>query len=77
MSETVFGDAFASDPSLCTARMFVSSPNAASACTKQDLPKEHILESVDGILKRLQTDYLDLLLLHRPDALVERRSSSV
>ena len=26
---------------------------------------------MDGILKRLQTDYLDLLLLHRPDALVE------
>lgn len=36
-----------------------------------DLSKDHILESVDGILKRLQTDYLDLLLLHRPDALVE------
>ena len=33
--------------------------------------KEHILKSVDGILKRLHTDYLDLLLLHRPDALVE------
>ena len=27
--------------------------------------------SVDGILKRLQTEYLDILLLHRPDALVE------
>jgi len=26
---------------------------------------------VDGSLKRLQTDYLDVLLLHRPDALVE------
>jgi len=36
-----------------------------------DFSKEHILESVDGILKRLQTDYLDVLLLHRPDALVE------
>ena len=36
-----------------------------------DLSKEHILESVDGILERLQTDYLDLLLLHRPDALME------
>ena len=30
-----------------------------------------ILESVDGILKRLNTDYIDMLLLHRPDALVE------
>lgn len=36
-----------------------------------DFSKEHILASVDGILKRLKTDYLDVLLLHRPDALVE------
>ena len=36
-----------------------------------DSSKEHILNSVDGILKRLQTDYLDVLLIHRPDALVE------
>ncbi|MFH5184029.1 aldo/keto reductase family oxidoreductase [Paenibacillus sp. TAB 01] len=36
-----------------------------------DFSKEHILESVDGILKRLRTDYLDVLLLHRPDTLVE------
>lgn len=36
-----------------------------------DFSKEHILNAVDGILKRLKTDYLDVLLLHRPDALVE------
>lgn len=36
-----------------------------------DFSKEHILEAVDGSLKRLKTDYLDILLLHRPDALVE------
>lgn len=36
-----------------------------------DFSKEHILESVDGILKRLKTDYLDVLLLHRPDTLME------
>ncbi|MFC5651991.1 aldo/keto reductase family oxidoreductase [Paenibacillus solisilvae] len=36
-----------------------------------DFSKEHILESVNAILKRLKTDYLDILLLHRPDALVE------
>jgi predicted oxidoreductase len=36
-----------------------------------DFSKEHILESVNGSLKRLKTDYLDILLLHRPDALVE------
>lgn len=36
-----------------------------------DFSKEHILDSVDRILARLKTDYLDTLLLHRPDALVE------
>lgn len=36
-----------------------------------DFSREHILNSVDGILGRLGTDHLDVLALHRPDALVE------
>ncbi|MFO7584183.1 MAG: aldo/keto reductase [Anaerolineales bacterium] len=36
-----------------------------------DFSYEHINASVEGILKRLETDYLDVLLLHRPDPLVE------
>lgn len=36
-----------------------------------DSSKEHILASADAILKRLNTEYLDVLLIHRPDALVE------
>lgn len=36
-----------------------------------DFSKEHILEAVDGSLKRLNTDYIDILLLHRPDTLME------
>ena len=36
-----------------------------------DFSREHIVTSVDAILKRLATEYLDILLLHRPDALVE------
>lgn len=36
-----------------------------------DFSKKHILSSVDGILQRLKTDYLDILVLHRPDALME------
>ncbi|MGI6108359.1 MAG: aldo/keto reductase [Eubacteriaceae bacterium] len=35
-----------------------------------DLSREHIIESVDGILNRLNMDYLDILVLHRPDALM-------
>ncbi len=33
--------------------------------------RQHILAAVEGSLKRLKTDYLDVLLLHRPDALIE------
>jgi len=36
-----------------------------------DFSKEHILSSVDDSLKRLRTDYVDVLLLHRPDTLME------
>lgn len=36
-----------------------------------DFSKKHILEAVDGSLKRLRTDYVDSLLLHRPDALMD------
>lgn len=39
--------------------------------TRFDFSKEHILEAVDASLKRLDTDYMDILLLHRPDPLVE------
>lgn len=36
-----------------------------------DFSYDHIMRSVEGILARLQTDYLDILLLHRPDTLME------
>jgi predicted oxidoreductase len=36
-----------------------------------DFSREHILASVEGSLRRLKTDYIDVLLLHRPDTLVE------
>jgi predicted oxidoreductase len=36
-----------------------------------DFSKEHILKSVDESLVALNTDYIDVLLLHRPDTLVE------
>ncbi|PYF96262.1 Predicted oxidoreductase [Georgenia satyanarayanai] len=36
-----------------------------------DFSYDHIVSSVDGSLRALRTDYVDVLLLHRPDALVE------
>ena len=38
-----------------------------------DFSREHILKSVDGSLKRLNTEYVDLLLLHRPDVSWSRK----
>ncbi|QOR71209.1 aldo/keto reductase [Ruania alkalisoli] len=39
--------------------------------THFDFSYEHIVAQVEGSLRALRTDYLDILLLHRPDALVE------
>lgn len=36
-----------------------------------DFSKEHIIKSVEDSLKRLNVEYLDSLLLHRPDTLME------
>ncbi|MDR2379924.1 MAG: aldo/keto reductase [Bifidobacteriaceae bacterium] len=36
-----------------------------------DYSKAHLIEAAEGSLRALQTDYIDILLLHRPDALVE------
>lgn len=36
-----------------------------------DFSYEHIVAQVEGSLRALRTDYIDVLLLHRPDALVE------
>ena len=38
---------------------------------RYDFSYQHIMQSVEGTLRRLQTSYLDVLLLHRPDPLVE------
>jgi predicted oxidoreductase len=67
--EQRFGDAVqlsASD----RARVFIQSKTGIRK-GYFDFSKEHILASVDGSLKALKTDYLDVLLLHRPDTLVE------
>ncbi|WP_338209891.1 aldo/keto reductase [Lactiplantibacillus paraxiangfangensis] len=38
---------------------------------RYDFSKQHLIEAVDGILQRMQIDYLDSFLLHRSDALME------
>ncbi|MBW9156195.1 aldo/keto reductase [Clostridium tagluense] len=36
-----------------------------------DFSKQHIIDSIEGSLTRLNTDYIDIMLLHRPDTLME------
>lgn len=52
-------------------RMILQSKCGIVSGGRYDFSKAHILEAVDGSLRRLKTDYLDVLLLHRPDPLVE------
>ncbi|EUJ19893.1 putative oxidoreductase [Listeria grandensis FSL F6-0971] len=68
-SEEVFADAVGMNPAVREKMILQSKCGIRPGMF--DFSKEHILESVDGILKRLQTDYIDILLLHRPDTLVE------
>lgn len=69
-SEIIFGETVKKDNSLKREDMIIQS-KCGIRKGYYDLSKEYIIKSVDGILKRLQTDYLDILILHRPDALVE------
>lgn len=68
--ESLFGEAFA-QTGIKREDVWVQSKCGIVSGVMYDFSKEHILTSVDGILKRLNMEYLDSLLLHRPDALME------
>jgi predicted oxidoreductase len=68
--ESIFADVVGMNSNI-REKMFLQSKCGIVPGKMFDFSKAHILEAVDGILKRLKTDYLDVLLLHRPDALVE------
>lgn len=68
--ESIFADAIGMNTAL-RERMILQSKCGIVPGKMFDFSKEHIIASVEGSLARLKTDYLDVLLLHRPDALVE------
>ena len=68
--ETLFGKAFPLN-SENREKVILQSKCSIVPGIMYDFSKDYIVNSVDGILKRLGTDYLDVLLLHRPDALME------
>lgn len=68
-SEQTFADALQLKPSLREDMILQTKCGIRDGLF--DFSKEHIISSVEGSLKRLNTDYIDSLLLHRPDALME------
>ena len=68
-SEEIFSEALSMSASL--REKIIIQSKCAIRPGFYDYSKEHIVNSVDSILKRLKTDYLDILLLHRPDTLME------
>jgi predicted oxidoreductase len=74
-AEIVFGEILKKRPSLreqivLQSKCGIRFPDESGG-QRFDFSKSYILEAVDGILTRLGTDYLDILLLHRPDCLME------
>lgn len=77
-TEADFGKAFACSKINREALQFVSkcgiqhiSENRPNKIKHYDYSKEYIIWSVENSLKNLQTDYLDVLLLHRPSPLMQ------
>jgi predicted oxidoreductase len=75
-AEIVFGEVLKSNPGL-RERIYLQSKcgirfeEGPGKPHRFDFSREHILNSVDGILGRLGVEYIDILLLHRPDPLMD------
>lgn len=74
-AEAVFGQVLRRRPEL-RGRIVIQSkcgirPADGKFGKRYDFSQAHILSSVDGILTRLGIEQLDILLLHRPDCLME------
>ena len=73
-SEALFGSVLAADPGLRPHMQLQSKCGIRKGF--YDFSYEHIMSSAEKSLKRLHTDYLDLLLFHRPDVLAEQEEFS-
>ena len=70
--ESLFGEAF-KKTGLKREEVIIQSKCGIVPGKMYDFSREHILESVEGSLSRLNTNYLDVLVLHRPDALMDAK----
>jgi len=77
--EKIFGEALALKPELREEIQIVTKCGIKLCSSKfpdrlighYDTITEHILQSVENSLKNLQTNYIDLLLIHRPDPFMD------
>ena len=69
-SESVFGEVLKRNPEL-REKMIIQTKCAIVPGKRYDFSKEYIISSVEGSLERLNTDQVEILLLHRPDALCD------
>lgn len=73
--EQLFGDWLRANPSMREKMLLQSKcgivQNAERNNIAFDFSHDHIITSLENSLRRLNTDYLDVYLLHRPDALFE------
>jgi len=69
-SEKVFGEVLKKHPEW-REKMFIQSKCGIVPGKCYDFSQSHILKCVEQSLENLQTDYLDILLLHRPDVLMD------
>ena len=70
LAEEIFAEAIGMSPSV-REKIVLQTKCGIRPGAAFDFSRDHILRAVDGSLKRLRTDYIDVLLLHRPDALME------
>ncbi|KRN98123.1 aldo/keto reductase [Companilactobacillus kimchiensis] len=69
-SEKVFGAAL-KQSSVKRDDIYIQSKGGIVPGKQYDFSKQHLIDAVDGSLKRMGVDYLDSFLLHRPDPLME------
>ncbi|TGD23191.1 aldo/keto reductase [Companilactobacillus suantsaicola] len=69
-SEEVFGQAL-KQSNVKRSDLFIQSKGGIVSGKRYDFSKQHLIDAVDGSLKRMGIDYLDSFLLHRPDPLME------
>jgi len=76
-TESVFGTAFSKTGISRSSVQFITkcgiqlvTPNRPNTIKHYDCSKTYIMSSAEASLKQLQTDYLDVLLIHRPSPLM-------